>query len=159
MNKEIDKYRQIRPCLMYIKQFCQLYDLNKTYTGGISSSCNLSLCFHLIKSEEYPNIEKLSLAQFLLLFFENYGNFDYFNYIVGTNEKIKIKDAKMLNNRIIRIKDVFIEDNILKAGISKNGQKVSEIKKLFLYGLKNIKKNYIDFINLKKKIFLDFNIV
>lgn len=159
MNKEIDKYRQIRPCLMYIKQFCQLYDLNKTYTGGISSSCNLSLCFHLIKSEEYPNIEKLSLAQFLLLFFENYGNFDYFNYIVGTNEKIKIKDAKMLKNRIIRIKDVFIEDNILKAGISKNGQKVSEIKKLFLYGLKNIKKNYIDFINLKKKIFLDFNIV
>lgn len=65
----------------------------------------------------------------------------------------------MLNNRIIRIKDVFIEDNILKAGIGGNGQKVSEIKKLFLYGLKNIKKNYIDFINLKKKIFLDFNIV
>ena len=145
MNKEIDKYKQIRPCLSFIKHFCEFHNLNKTYTGGINSSCNLSLCLHLIKSEEYPNIEKSSLAEFLLLFFENYGKFDYSNYIVGTNEKIKITDDKMLNNRIIRIKDVFNKDNILVAGISDNGQKVLEIQNLFLIGLDDFKTEYKKF--------------
>ena len=76
MIKLLDKYPEARTLILIIKTYLRGWNLNKVYTGGLSSYSITLMVVHMLQtfpSGRYCSSHRPSLGELLIQFFHLYG--------------------------------------------------------------------------------------
>ena len=159
IKKIMNNYKEIKPLILLLKRYMKINELNKIYTGGLSSYSLFLLVYAYVKSLIFP---WNNLGQYLFGFFECYSNLNFGIFSINVN----------LNNPFIQLNELheygmMLIDPITNLNVAKSTFKVDQIKSVLTKGVVNIRnviiqkfvesnKNYNNnIINVKKTLFLE----
>ena len=145
INKNINEFKDIKPLLFILKRYFCNMNMNKSYTGGLSSFSLFLLILSYFKNKK--NILLLannpsSLGTDLYNILEKFSFFDYKNfgidvegkqiyYLLNNDLKDNQNNGLILNNYEKRNDEINILDPITKLNVSKSSFQVEEIKNTF----------------------------
>ena len=143
VKNAINEYPQIKPVILILKRYFKNINMNKVFSGGISSFSIFLLTLNAIKSYLKDNgNRKVGISQLLFYVLKKFSTFDFGHYGIGSDNydyKLNIENSD---------ESLYILDPITGKNIADGPCKGDKLRKAFEHAYNILIYEFNSFFNL-----------